>query len=373
MKLNGDKLTDFEVVAISGQYNFAEGHAKYPFRFPPPDFGAMLQQTDFSRLSQQTVEYEFGEAFFTLAGQTICHQNTMYCPAASLSIEIVANYLRLYKLSAALIEPTFDNLADILKRHNVPLETIKEEGIRSYGIDAIKSVSADALFLVLPNNPTGFNLTKHDFEELASYCARTTKLLILDLTFRWFDTTMALWDQYKTLDSSGTKYIAIEDTGKAWPTFELKVSPLVADPITYSNLLPIYRDMFICTSPFTLMYVTEFIKTSLSRGTESTLLYIPRANRTLLRAAIADYPLIPMSTPDLSVEWIRLENNINDSQFVGRMSELGVHVLPGRHFFWGSSLENSKYVRFALMRGIDKFEQGIEHLKYILPKIMALA
>lgn len=366
------KLTDYEIEALSGKFNFADGHAR--FSFAPS--GAILSELGHqfaSPISQEEAESEFASAFFSIAKQTSSAAvgRALYCPSASISIDIAANYLRSNRLSVALVEPTFDNLADILKRHGVVMEALSEELLRTDGIGAcLDRVTADAIFVVTPNNPTGFCFGESDFRALVQFCVSTQKLLLLDFSFRFFSQEMLAWDQYALLEESGVRYIVVEDTGKTWPTFELKVGPLLADSATFPHVSSIYRDFFMCHSPVILSLVANVIQATREQGLERSILIVPQTNRLALHSALAGSPLAPVSSPTMSVEWIRIETALDDWEVVHRLKNLGIYILPGRNFYWHSPQHGSRFVRFALMRDIDMFASGMRLMSSVLPDVL---
>ncbi|MEC4819671.1 MAG: aminotransferase class I/II-fold pyridoxal phosphate-dependent enzyme, partial [Scytonema sp. PMC 1069.18] len=229
MQQDVTKLTDYEASSLSRIYNFTDGHARYNYPESQNRISDLLLSTDLSTLDhrQQALEHNFFKNFFSLGSQSPHFETTLFCPSASTSIEIIANYLRLQKFSVALIEPVFDNLADILKRHSIPLLPLDETSFGEMSpYDVVKNTKTNAIFLAIPNNPTGHIFTDTEFEQIVEACKVTGKILIVDFCFRFFAPTMFNWDQYEILDNSGIDYLAIEDTGKTWPTFELKVSTL---------------------------------------------------------------------------------------------------------------------------------------------------
>jgi aspartate/methionine/tyrosine aminotransferase len=364
-------LTDHERNALSGRFNLADGHARYSIS---QNYSALLEKLPpllTRSYDQDEAEYDFGKAFFGLGGQTLPErERTLYCPSASISIELAANYLRMKHLSVSLIEPIFDNLADCIRRHDVPLQPLKEEFL--YENDTSnwhKAIDTDAIFLVLPNNPTGYLLSPAFFSQIIDFCVKEDKLLLLDFSFRFFIPELQVWDQYKALEQSGVRYIAFEDTGKTWPTFEIKVSPLVADKQTFTALQRIYLDIFICHSPLALTLVGEFVKTSQQEGSLKSFQSIITKNRTLLRTTLANTPLKPLSNSIVSVEWVYIEDTINDIELVKILHEYGIYILTGKQFFWSQKQSSSKFVRIALMRDTDLFAQGMRVLQNNLAAI----
>jgi len=364
------KLTDYEIDALSRSFNFADGHARYSVAQNYAPLLESLPHLLTRRFDQDEVEYDFGKTFFGLGRQTLPdHQRMLYCPSASISIEIVANYLRMKNLSVSLIEPIFDNLADTIKRHNVVLKPLKEDYLHEGDTSKLKDIDTDAIFLVIPNNPTGYLLSRSFFSEIVDFCKKADKLLILDFSFRFFIPDALIYDHYAVLEQSGVRYIALEDTGKTWPTSEIKVSPFVADTQTYPFIQSIYRDIFICHSPLALALVGEFIKVSQGEGAEKRFQAIIKANRNLLRETISDTPLKPVSNPLASVEWIHIDDEMNDLEIVKRLQTHGIHVLPGRQFFWSHGNASCQFVRVALMRDTDLFARGMSVLQKAIPAL----
>lgn len=358
------KLTDYELDALSQLYNLADGHARYSF----PSCHTLEERLSHLLVQaqdQERAEGQFFEAFFSLSHQPPADiaQRILYAPSASISIEIVANYLRMQGCSVSLIEPVFDNLADIVKRHGVPLKPLSEQCLAEHGLESwLKTVQTGALFLVVPNNPTGYLFSEADLTTIVDFCVREKKLLILDFSFRFFAPGLLTWNQYDLLERSGVRYIAIEDTGKTWPTYELKVSPLLADIQTFSDISSIYRDIFICHSPLALSFVAGFIQDSYQCGLEASIWSISEANRALLRETIAGTPFKVAGDTNTSVEWLSIENEMDDVQVVHHLQRFGLYVLPGRNFFWSHPQESCQFVRVALMRDPAHFSQGVGRL-----------
>lgn len=358
-------LTDYEREALSGRFNLADGHARYSIAQYYPTLSEKLPLLLTQDYDQDEAEYDFGQHFFRLGGQTPpTSERILYCPSASISIELVANYLRIHALSVSLIEPIFDNLADCIKRHQVALKPLEEEVLYEQNTASWhKDINTDSLFLVIPNNPTGYLLPPAFFSQIVEFCVRENKLLILDFSFRFFIPTSQMWDQYRMLEQSGVRYIAIEDTGKTWPTHEIKVSPLIADRQTFEMLQRIYLDIFICLSPFALAFVAEFVKTSLQEEALKCFQRIIADNRTLLRATLTNTPLKPLSNPIASVEWMHIEDDRDDVELVKGLQDHGIHILMGKQFFWSRAGSSSKFVRVALMRDTDYFAKGMRVLQ----------
>ncbi len=176
-------MTEYELVALQGKYNLADGHARFDLKGNYKKIIDILSKSDPSRLTTGNVEEEFYTIFFKLANQKIADWSTriLFCPSASESIEIIANYLRLQSISTSLMEPVFDNLADILKRHSVLRGVLQEDKFREVGLlNYCGGITADAYFFVLPNNPTGLVVDKDTFINLVDYCVSAVRHVSAD-------------------------------------------------------------------------------------------------------------------------------------------------------------------------------------------------
>ncbi len=254
-------LTDYERKALSETINLADGHARYSsISIMKAMKNAIATfQTEAEKLNYYDLEMEFLYTFSKISNQSINNlEKTLICPTASISIEIIANFLRLNNYSVSLIHPTFDNLADILKRHKIKVNPLQEEDILNEDIDRLVSdTDTDCLFLVLPNNPTGQFLSQEKFVELSNACKKHNKLLIIDFCFRFFCPELYGWNQYEFLLHNDLNFIAIEDTGKTWATFEIKASTLTASKRKLSRYSIRFIKIFSCA---TLLFNCIFFK-----------------------------------------------------------------------------------------------------------------
>jgi aspartate/methionine/tyrosine aminotransferase len=123
--------------------------------------------------------------------------------------------------------------------------------------------------------------------------------------------------------------------------------------------------LFICHSPLTLAIVGSFIKLSQWKGLES-IWSISQGNRALLRKSITDTNLRAVGYPNSSVEWLRIEDGMDDMDMMNFLQSHDVYVLPGRNFFWSHPRVSSQYIRVALMRDPSFFAKAMSRLQQIL-------
>jgi len=364
------KLTEYEAYAWEEEFNFTDGHARH---HSTAEIARIIREFGTEQIRQDELENNFHYSYFDLAGQNGAdRQFTLYNSSASLSIEIVANYLRLKKHSVALIEPTFDNISDIFKRHAVQCIPIPEQlFIRIEELEELwnNGREFDALFVVTPNNPTGFTLDRANFSALVDFCVRHNVLLIADFTFRFYSVEMSLWDQYSIAEYSGVSYIFIEDTGKTWPSLEIKVSPLVASSSIFDEVKRIFLDLFICLSPFNFGLLTRIIAESSAFDSEYGVLSIANRNRRRLRDSLYGAPLIPVTTLGIPVEWVFIDAQMQDVHLERLLSAYGIFILPGRNFFWSDRNSNTQFMRVALMREEETFSRGMARFSDAIEQI----
>src|SRR6516225_1261791 len=130
-------LTEYEIDTLGQTYNLTDGHA---FRRWSAAEEAIIDRSaqlfkNIDRRQQVEIEREYIRDFSRLARQSWDEDALGYlmCFTASMSFEIVANYLRLNRLTLSLIEPCFDNLADIFRRHHIPLRPVPDALLEAPG------------------------------------------------------------------------------------------------------------------------------------------------------------------------------------------------------------------------------------------------
>jgi aspartate/methionine/tyrosine aminotransferase len=359
-------LTGYEIDTLPRSYNLTDGHA---FRRWSAAEEAIIERSpqlfrNNKRTLQFEIEREYIRDFSQLARQT-WNENTfgyLMCFTASMACEIVANHLRLNRMSLALIEPCFDNLADMFRRHDISLRPIPDNLLEAptEAFDlALKTVDSDAICLVTPNNPTGRSLSEGNLRSLLKHCKERGTLLILDNCFRAYLPRQLVCDQYRMIEEAGIDAVMIEDTGKTWPTSEIK-APFFA--VTRGNrlfdrLYDIYTDFLLHISPVGIRLLHEFVRLS-QQDDLASIHEVVRVNRRTLYENLAGTFLTPCEHPFASVAWLRIEHSLNDFELKRVLDEQGVFILPGRHFFWNDPLSGEHFIRVALTRDADMFREA---------------
>jgi aspartate/methionine/tyrosine aminotransferase len=228
------------------------------------------------------------------------------------------------------------------------------------------------VFLVSPNNPTGFRLNRAEFAELCNLCAKLDKLLVVDLTFRFY--AEEPYDEYEILHSSGVKYFTIEDTGKTWPTHDLKASLLAYSPDVASLARQIYEEIFLCSSGFALSLFAELFHITSEEGVEKCILDEARRRRGQVDAALAGTRYRSTSGRGavvLPLAWLDCEDSgLSDLEVTDGLRSTGIAVLPGRHFYWNHHpSRRSNFIRLSLLRPDDVLRDGLDAIGRHLPEL----
>lgn len=357
-------LTEYEWRALNGECNLSDGHAHESLvGWMGGDISslqAVVEEAD--RISCRVAYERFLDAFFRCAGQfeSQPHERVAVHYSASVSIEIVANILRSRSrqlgrpFRVGLVHPTFDNIPSILLRHDVELVPLEEE--RWNVSDDVRSREIDGVFLVCPNNPTGVELDRTRFHEVVSACRDLRRLLIVDFSFRWFSGYLD-WSQYAYLNESGVDFLAIEDTGKAWPALDLKVGMLAYSSSLRAEVHVVQNDVLLNVSPFVLLLL-EY----LMRGEDfiKRLRDLVLVNRCRLRDALDGSVIEIPDKSTLSVEWLRLPGGWDSFDVAESLARDGIFVLPGGPFFWANPGLGRQFLRLALLRPRVWFGSAVE-------------
>ena len=160
-------LTQHELQWLKHKHNLSDGHCHQSQSEDQRKIINMLPQLwyEAENLKQHQLDDLFLDTFFTHQNQRAALETpSMLIYASSISIVITANYMMQKWYSATLMTPCFDNLPDIFKAFNIPLEAMEEEKFHEpekvYD-NLITDCKTDALFVIDVNNPTWFSLDKN--------------------------------------------------------------------------------------------------------------------------------------------------------------------------------------------------------------------
>ena len=373
--------TQLEIVALRSKFNLADAHTHQSQSNSQKDIIQNLPSLWFEseKMRQYDLEQKFIKTFFRVLGQNTAlasSENVLLTYAASISMAIVSTFLRNKNMSTSLLHPCFDNLYDLLKYTQVEVHPLEESWLYDCGKiyeNLERNITSNSIFLVEPNNPTGFTLSVHGdkgWNELIRYAKDHNKLLIFDFCFSAFmhgEKGPDLFDRYKLLDHAGVPYIAIEDTGKTWPLQDTKVSLIKMSDDLFREIYDIHTAYLLNVSPFVLNLVTQYILDSEKDNFFSVSSLISR-NREIAVEKLSGSILEPIDPEvGVSVLWCKLLNSeISSTELTDFLSQHDVHILPGTYFFWNKKEIGEEYVRIALARDTEVFVNYIEHLVSVL-------
>ena len=369
-------LTQHEIQALKTRFNLADAHTHQQQspgqREIVQALPALWYEAEESR--QVDLEDRFKEVFFRLHGQnSVRAESTMLSYAASISTLVAGMYLRRNDISVSLVEPCFDNLPDVLRNVGVNPVPIPEDAL--HDADRIydrlaETVTTDALFLVDPNNPTGFSLLSHGrkgFEEVIRYCVDHDKLFVVDLCFAAFalaDPRFGRFDLYELLDTSGVRYIALEDTGKTWPLQDAKCALLTCSRDLHEEVYNIHTSVLLDVSPFVLNFLARYVEDSIEDGMTSVRDVITRNRETALKTLEGSLLEHLDPTVNVSVAWFRItDDEIKATELQAHLTQYEVYVLPGTYFYWNEPECGERYVRIALARDPQEFAASLTRLR----------
>lgn len=372
-----ETLTDYEMDGLRTYYCLADGHAYQDLH---PTFTKIVESLpqiwrDAVKQSLPEAEQLFNNSYASLIHAIVLknYENFRICPTASNSIDLVAAVLKSLELKAVMIEPTFDNLALLVRRRGVPLSAVEDKKLydaaESDDIDNIfpNLKNFDALFLVHPNNPNGLILSEDAFKNIVSFCKKYSIVLVIDNCFRAYRRNF--FSDYALLIESSVSFMVFEDTGKVWPTQDLKASLIYFSEDLKTLFNEIYNEVYLCMSNFTLGILSSFFDETTKMGIQKTIWDVVDNRRNMLRKVIEGSRL---SIPDISkksnlpVEWLIYSlSDKNDLSICQELKRLNLAVLPGRQFFWNSSnsAHHQKYLRISLMKPETVFLNGLNILK----------
>jgi enduracididine biosynthesis enzyme MppP len=346
------KLTTLESAALRSGLNVSDGHPRMPLtqsqRTIIAGLGELFEEAlkrPFEELAEET-----HRAFLHGLGQHSAPLGTgrlLSCYSSSVAIDIVARALAERTAGVALIHPTFDNIPDLLKARRLRLVPIPEQAFLDGPPDLAEEIGA--VFVTTPNNPTGWVLGEQPLAGLASWCARTGRVLVLDTSFRGQD-TRAQYDSYRVLIESGAEWAVIEDTGKLWPVLELKAGFLSWGQHTALSLADGFDDLLLSVSPLVMLLLNRLAQDATLGGYQA-LHQLIAGNRAILAGALAGRQLT-MKEPQsrISVAQVSLPAASGSGALYQALLARGVHVLPCRAFHWADPQAGAHDIRIALAR-----------------------
>lgn len=155
----------------------------------------------------------------------------------------------------------------------------------------------------------------------------------------------------------------IEDTGKLWPTHELKIGLLAYSGRTKLPIERAFSESLLSASPVVLLLIASLARDWVNGGYERARDLVAR-NRSVLRETIGEVDLrLADPASQISVARIELPSHGPDSSLLYKdMVARGVHVLPCAPFHWADPDSGLRFIRVSLARPYDAVESAARTL-----------
>ena len=331
----GSGLTEFEVGGLKTAFSFADGHAYHdmPHHLLPVMNRLQAIWREATEKSIPEMEERFKRAVSRIIKSPVLgnHKHYSLCPTASNSIDIAGAWLASKGYAVGLLEPAFDNLHLLLKRRNVEIHSIQEGDL--IDLDRLAKKIDDgklkSIFIVTPNNPTGFQLNAQQFRSLSELCKSKGVTMIMDTTFRLYSRNG--YDEYQILTETGNDYLVIEDTGKTWPTQDTKVSLMAYSASLAHEMRTLYEEVYLCHSNLSVGLLSHLIERTTEVGVDRVIWDEIDRRRAKLNEALRDTSLTSVVNANacpMPVEWLDCsKTGMADLELVEELSKSGVALL----------------------------------------------
>lgn len=364
-------FTEYERLGISSDINLSDAHARQERTEAQSEIVGNLGRLYVAaeQKKQGQLEQEFIDTFLRLAGQRQHFPYNRYflSYAASCAIDMVSQLCREHGYTVGLIEPCFDNISNYLLRRGVPLVPVGDVAL--FRNRCLPTDNIQVLWMVAPNNPSGLWPTREVFTNIVEQCVARNIIIVADFCFRFFADGFLAFDQHGILIEKKARFIIIEDTGKTWPTLDIKCGITLCSNDLSLDLFQRHDDLLLNVSPFALALITEFLINSSLSGLTQSVRAEAWANRATLLSALSEFPWVQCRTaqntfPLLWMEILR-ESDCAIKLYM-RLSSKGVHVLPGANFFWSDRNRGRNCFRIALNRPRTLINTGAAALVEVL-------
>ncbi len=350
-------LTQYELASRGARYDLTHAMNARRMSADYPAVVARLPELWLEAENTGQVEAEelFLDRFFAFLGRAKAGErhNSMLVYSASVAVSIVSTYLLQKGMSVDLVTPCIDNLPGIMKQMGVPVRAVPEECPLGY-------CRGDALFLVDPSNPTGRTmLNDGTLKTVIEFALAHDKLLIFDFSFAPFLERGRPVDVYEALERSGVRYIAIEDTGKVWPSQALKASVIKCSRGLKNDLFNIKTGVLLNVSSFSLLLLVELMEATEKGG----FAYFRdlKGHHHMIEKAFAGTPLRYLK-PDAAVPvaWCAIDElGLGAEEFCARLGLEDVCVLPGDRFYWDGAKPPGQFIRISLARETSLIREAL--------------
>jgi hypothetical protein len=217
-----------------------------------------------------------------------------------------------WRTRGATGHPTFDNIADLFVTRGLSLVPLSESALleRDWPGPPVQ-----AIVVTRPNNPTGLVTPESHLRSLAEHAVHNGQTVIIDASFRG-QVRDARYDTYAVQEAVGADWITVEDTGKLWPTHELKVGLLAYSTRTRLPIERAFSESLLSASPVILLLIAALANDWMHGGYERARALVER-NRAVVRQAAQEVGLgLADPASEISVARIELPADGPDSSLL---------------------------------------------------------
>ena len=294
---------------------------------------------------------------------------TLFCYSATIALEITANVIRtadrFARKNIALLHPTFDATYYICQRHDLHIFSVSQTALKDSGElrGILEQANIEALFLTVPNNPTGEVLSREELQAVCDICKSLDILLVVDACFRFY-WNHQVFDHYAILIDSGVEYIVIEDTGKLFNVLDIKVGVMRYRTTVDKAIEDIHLDFVLNVPRLSLVVLRELLANA-SDYRQRIFADLTQRRQQLAQAASGMGCQI-ISQPYVPVALAQFTHDIDDKRLEKHLQRQSVAVLSARGYYWHDPAQGKNKLRIALLRETDYFTNGLARLSQAL-------
>ncbi|MDD2102983.1 aminotransferase class I/II-fold pyridoxal phosphate-dependent enzyme [Pseudomonas putida] len=356
------KITHLERGNLHLPGNLSDAQVYWPLESKQAD---SLTRLDIFHLDRTTIDIfeektHFFKAFgaFHMGLRLPNASELMLIYSASIAMEVVFNELRNVGASKVqMIHPTFDATYHTAKRHRLEVTPVEEERVFSGVPTWCSGFPPDALILTVPNNPTGRTFSTEAFTSLCVACVRDGVKLVLDCCFRAYEQDLV--DHYEIIQRTGVEAAIIEDTGKLFNIFDIKLGILWATTGWRARLIEVHKDFILEAPLLNLLVLRQLLAADPTYG--KILRDRVARNRDLANAVLSSYNLKPIGAHNSGIQLYELPDGLSARNLCSAAHALGLGVVEADGFYW-ATLPADNYIRIALARTDSTFNHQLEIL-----------